>query len=198
MSGKPPPKLWPKAIEAYEILRKHDATWTELKQQTGLTGTSLADVLQMLQRRELIFHRKTDGRYCNVIRAYEGLDPRLIRYTTLSDDPESFKEIVEAFRRKRATQEFEKKVIRTNVNSLSGSISALIYDSLQSGRNAHQRLDDLIELFVRPQSHALLGLCLLNKELGESVAKEMRDSTFEQFSKEFDKYNEAWREFNKS
>ena len=85
-----------------------------------------------------------------------------------------------------------------NVDAVTGSIPALIHDSLGSGRNAHQRLDDLIELFIRPQAHALLGLCLLNKELGESVTKEMRDGIFEQFSKEFEKYNEVWKEFTQS
>jgi hypothetical protein len=195
MPRKTPPKLWPGAIETYEILRKKEATWTELRHETNLSGTSLADILQMLQNRDLIFHRKVDGKYCNLVRAYEGLDPKLIRYTSLSDDPEFFGEIVEAFRSKKDTRGFEEKAIRVNVNSVTGSIPALIYDSLRSGRKAHQRLDDLIELFVRPQIHALLGLCLLNKELGENVTKEMKDSIFEQFSKEFDKYNEAWKEF---
>lgn len=198
MPRKTPPKLWPKAIEVYEILRKNDATWTELRHKTNLSGTSLANILQMLQERELIFHRKVDGKYCNLISAYEGFNPHLIRYTTLSDDPESFKEIVEAFRTRKDTRGFEEKAIRVNVDALSVSIPALMYDSLLRGRNAHQRLDDLIELFIRPQAHELLGLCLLNKELGESVTKEMKDSTFEQFSKEFAKYNEAWREFTKS
>ena len=196
MPRKTPPKLWPKAIEVYEILRKKDATWTELRVQARLSGTSLADILQMLQNRDLIFHRKVDGKYCNVVRAYEGLDPKLVRYTTLSDDPESFREIVEAFRLRKDTRGFEEKAIRANVDAVSGSIPALIYDILRSSRNAHQRLDDLIELFLRPQAHALLGLCLLNKGLGENITKEMRDSIFEQFSKEFAKYNEAWKEFS--
>jgi hypothetical protein len=198
MSQKTAPKLWPKAIGVYEILRKKDATWTELKHQTNLSGTSLADILQMLQKRELIYHRKVDGKYCNLISAYNGLDLHLVRYTTLSDDPESFKEIVEAFRTKKDTRGLEEKAIRANVDALSVSIPALMYDSLRRGRNAHQRLDDLIELFIRPQAHALLGLCLLNKEAGERVVKEMKDKIFEQFSKEFDKYTQAWREFNKS
>jgi predicted transcriptional regulator len=198
MPRKTPPKLWPKAIEVYEILRNKDATWTELGHEMNISGTSLADVLEMLQNRGLIFHRNVDGKYCNLVRAYEGLDPKLTRYTTLSDDPESFREIVEAFRTKKDTQGFEEKAIRVNVNAISGSISALIHDSLGSGRNAHQRLDDLIELFIRPQTHALLGLCLLNKELGERVTRQMRDRIFEQFSKEFDKYNEAWKEFTRS
>jgi hypothetical protein len=195
MPRKAPPKLWPRAIEVYEILRRKDASWSELRHETNLSGTSLADILQMLQNRDLIFHRKVDGKYCNLVRAYEGLDSRLIRYTTLSDDPESFREIVEAFRSKRDTRGFEEKAITVNVDAVSGSIPALIHDSLGSGRNAYQRLDDLIELFIRPQAHALLGLCLLNKELGESVTREMRDSIFEQFSKEFNKYNEFWKEF---
>jgi hypothetical protein len=198
MPRKGPPKLWPRAIEVYDILRRKDATWTELRNETNLSGTSLADILQMLEKRELIYHRKVDGKYCNLISAYESFAPNLIRYTTLSDDPESFKEIVEAFRTKKDTKGFEERAIRVNVDALSVSIPALMYDSLLRGRNAHQRLDDLIELFIRPQAHELLGLCLLNKELGESVTKEMKDSTFEQFSKEFDKYNASWREFSKS
>ena len=104
-------------------------------------------------------------------------------------------DIVKILRSRRDTKVFEENAIRVNVNAVSASIPALMHDSLRSGRNAHQRLDDLIELFIRPQIHDLLGLCLLNKELAESVTKEMRDSVFEQFSKEMDKYNETWKQF---
>lgn len=195
MSQKTPPKLWPKAIEVYEILRQKVATWTELRHQTNLSATSLAHILRMLQNRNLIFHRKVDGKYCNLVTAYEGLDLKLVRYTTLSDDPESFRDVIEVLRSRKDTRRFEEHAIRVNINAVSSSIPALIYNSLRSGRNAHQRLDDLIELFIRPQIQGLLGLCLLNKELAESVAKEMRDSVFEQFSKDFEKYNETWKEF---
>jgi len=198
MDQKTTPKLWPKAIDTYRILMKKDATWTELRHETNLSGTSLADILQILQNREHIFHRKVDGKYCNLVRAYEGLDPKLIRSTTLSDHPQSVEEALKVFRQKKDTRNFEEKAIRVNVNLLAGSIPALIYDSLRSGRKAHQRLDDLIELFIRPQIQNLLGLCLIDKDLAESVTKEMRDSIFEQVSKEFDKYNEAWKEFLQS
>jgi hypothetical protein len=149
----------------------------------------------MLLDRDLIFHRKVDRKYCNQIRAHEGLDFELVRYTTLTEDPESFKDIVAAFRTKKDTARFEDEVLRLNVNVMSGFIPALIYESLRSGRNAHQRLDDLIELFIRPQMHDLLGLCLLNRELAESVTKQMRDSNFEEVSKEFDKNAKTWKEF---
>jgi hypothetical protein len=195
MPRKAPPKLWPKAIEVYEILRRKDASWTELKHETKLSGTSLRYILQMLQDRELIFHRKVDGKYCNLVRAYEGLDPKLTRYTSLSDDPESFKEILEVIQTKKDTKGFEEKAIRVNLDTMTGSIPALINDALNSGRNAHQRLDDLIELFVRPQTHALLGLCSINKELGQNVTKDTKEVAFERFSKEFEKYNAAWKEF---
>lgn len=195
MPRKTPPKLWPKAIEVYDILRRKDATWTELRHETNLSGASLADILQMLLKRDLIFHRKVDRKYCNQIRAHEGLEFELVRYTTLTEDPESFKEIVAAFRTKKNTARFEDEVLRLNVNVMSGFIPGLIYDSLRSGRTAHQRLDDLIELFIRPQMHELLGLCFLNRDLGESVTKQMRDRNFEKVSKEFQENAKTWKEF---
>jgi len=198
MPEKTVPKLWPRAIEVFRIIEGKTSTWSELKHETNLSGTSLSDILRMLQERGLIFYRKVDKKYCNRFSAYEGLDPKLIRSITLSDEAESFSEIVEAIRSRKDTKKdtkgLEEKVMRANINLLTGSIPALIHDSLRSGRNAHQRLDDLIELYIRPQTHNVLGICLLNREVGESVTKEMRDSIFEQFSKEFDKYNEAWKE----
>jgi predicted transcriptional regulator len=195
MPRKGPPKLWPKAIEVFNILRKKDATWTELRHETNLSGTSLRYILQMLLDRGLIFHRKVDGKYCNQISAHEGLEFELVRYTTLTEDPESFKDIVAAFRTKKDTGRFEDEVLMLNVNVMSGMIPGLVYDSLHSGRNAHQRLDDLIELFIRPQMHDLLGLSLLNKELAERVTKQMRDSNFEEVTKEFHENAKTWREF---
>jgi len=43
--------------------------------------------------------------------------------------------------------------------------------------------------------HDLLGLGLLNRELAEGVTKQMRDSNFEEISKEFDANATTWKEF---
>jgi superfamily I DNA/RNA helicase len=197
MPGKPPPKLWPKAIEVYEILCKQPAKWTELKHQTDLSGTSLFDILQMLKKRGLIVQRKEDGKYCIYQKAAQSLNAKLIASITLSDEPRSIREFVEAIGPRRDVEKFKVEAIRANLALVTASMPGLLRDALRSRLNPHGRMEDLIELYIRPQAHNLLDLCINYKELSERVTEEMHETSFDQAQKEFDKFNAMWKELQR-
>ena len=94
---------------------------------------------------------------------------------------------------RKDTASFKEEAVRANLALVTASLPGLLRDGLRSKSNSHGRIDDLIELYIRPQVHNLLDLCLLYRELAERVTEEMHDSSFDLAQKEFDQFNAMWK-----
>jgi predicted transcriptional regulator len=192
-----PNRLWKGEIAIIQLLRDKELTWTEIRNETHLNTTTLSEYLQDLQEKDWIVRKKVEGqaqwKYTTYRHAYEGLDLKLIHSITLSDEPRSIKDFISALPPTTDTKRFEEEAIRANASLVTASIPALLYDSLRAGRNSDQRINELIDIYIRPQLSNLLRICLLNRKLAEGVTEKMRDTSFNQAEKEFDKFNAMWK-----
>jgi predicted transcriptional regulator len=186
--------LWRGAIKIYHLLLQREATWSELKRETGFSGTILSRYLRDLQSKGWVFKKQIDGKYSTYERAYRGFEGQMLDSFVMSQSADFVKGLLKVIRSTKDTQGLEEAAIRANIMLLTASMPALIYNSLRSNRNAHQRIDDLIEIFTRPWAHHLLDLCLLEKDLGEEISIELSNSIFAPGLKEYEKYKEILKE----
>ena len=168
--------LWRGAKKIYHILLEKEATWSEVKRETGFSGTILSRYLRDLQDRGLVFKNPTDGKYRTYEKAYQTFEQQMLFSVLLSHESDSFKNILKVIRSGEGTKAFEERAIRAYVMLLTATIPALIYSSLRGSKNPHQRIDDLIELSTRPWIHRVLDLCLLKKDVGERITVEVSNS----------------------
>jgi hypothetical protein len=181
--------LWRGAIKIYQILLEKEATWGELKRETGFSATILSQYLRDLQEGDWIYHKETDRKYAAYKEPYQTLYHQIVHSTLLYHEAESFKPIFKSLRIGNESSELGGKAIRAYVMILAASVPALVCSSVRSGEDVHQRLDNLVEVFMRPWIHTLLDLCLVRKNAGEEITEDISKRLYQRGMQDYENFH---------
>jgi len=188
--------LWRGAIKIYQILLEKEATWGELKRETGFSATILSQYLRDLQKSDWIYHKETDRKYAAYKEPYQTLYHQIVHSMLLYHEAESFKPHFNSLRVGNESAELERKAIRAYVMILAASLPALVCSSVRSGKDTHQRLDNLVEVFMRPWLHTLLDLCLIRKNAGEEITEEISKRLYQKGMQEYQSFHKTLEELS--
>jgi hypothetical protein len=189
MGQKSIERLWRGARKIYHILLQKEATFTEIKRETGFSNTILSRYLRDLKDNDFVYLRPADRRYVAYREPYRALYDQMIHSSLLYHEVESLKTRFNFSKSAEENRRFQEKAIKAYTMLISASIPAIIRISVGSKQNAHQRLDDLIELFTRPWIHALLDLCLVKKDLTGTIVEDISKSMYKTGMQDYESFH---------
>jgi hypothetical protein len=189
--------LWRGARKIYYIILERPSTFTELKRDTGFSNTIISRYLRDLKKNDLIYLRTVDRKYVVYEEPYRTLYHQMIHSGLLLHEVESLKPFFNSLASGTDNATLQKQAIRSYVMILAATLPATIYSSIDRGKTAHQRLDNLIELFTRPLIHAILDLCLVKKDLAELTAEEISKTLYKTGIQDYETYQANLRRLSK-
>lgn len=191
---------WKGAERIREILRKKDATWSDLNREAVRSHTLLSKYLSDLQKDGFVFKGLIDRKYSAYERADQVFAKQVDNSIVYSDELLFIKEFLKDNTSLIDVERFKEKAIKASAMLLTAAMPAIIYNTLRSDRITTKTLgdlesvaealtsDEMIDLFIRPWIHNLLALCDIDKELGERIAIEICSSIYGPALKEYQEY----------